>query len=629
MSGVKRKRAGQQGHETDRRRQQADSSPLRLIGGQYEIVHRWPVVVLAAMTYLLSLPMFEPRSVWLVGYVLFVPWLTAVCISRRSGWVYLISYLLGAVFFLTHLRWLYATTPPGYILGSLYLAACFPLAAWPVRHLYRKRQASVAITFPIVWTALELMRSRGPLNFPWFLVGHSQIRLLTVIQIADLVGVFGVTFVVTMVNGWLVDLLLRPILIWRGGRAKPPRVGPVGTVVMLIVVGATLIYGRARLGTARAREGPLIAVLQGDYLLSPDDLDAPAPEEQRPAHDEIDALLLAMYRTPYEADKRRTYVELMAEAARERPDVVVLPETPWALYLNRELRNTPSDANVVNPSALQHEEFVRFASHRQSYLVVGSLSREPQPQGTTYPAEHRYNSAFVYTPGAKEAGRYDKIHLVLFGEYVPFRYSKRLFWLYRFLNDGPWNPWGRDGFEYSLTPGTEFKTFPMQSRSLGGDAFSFGITICYEDVIPQVFRRFVVDEDGNKRASFMLNISNDGWFGRGTQQAQHLAACAFRAVENRVGIARAVNTGVSGFIAPDGSWYSLVGKSSTEPQVGGTGYRTARVMIDPRVTFYSRHGDLFGLGCAILAAVSVVDALSAGVRERRLRRSTGKAKAEK
>ena len=119
----------------------------------------------------------------------------------------------------------------------------------------------------------------------------------------------------------------------------------------------------------------------------------------------------------------------------------------------------------------------------------------------------------------------------------------------------------------------------------------------------------------------MLNISNDGWFGRGSQQAQHLANCAFRAVENRVGVARAVNTGVSGFIDSDGSWYNLVGASSIEPEVGGEGYGVAHVRIDRRVTFYSRCGDWFALACALLAAVGLVDALNEAVRNRRLRQT--------
>ncbi len=144
---------------------------------------------------------------------------------------------------------------------------------------------------------------------------------------------------------------------------------------------------------------------------------------------------------------------------------------------------------------------------------------------------------------------------------------------------------------------------------MGDRQVRFGAPICYEDVIPDVFRGFMCDKDGNKRVDFMVNISNDGWFGHGAQQAQHLANCAFRAVENRVGVARAVNTGVSGFINPDGSWYSLVGASDRDPQVGGTGYRVDQIRIDPRVTFYSRYGDLFAFVCLGLGLVAMFDSL--------------------
>jgi apolipoprotein N-acyltransferase len=294
---------------------------------------------------------------------------------------------------------------------------------------------------------------------------------------------------------------------------------------------------------------------------------------------------------------------------QEDPDLVVLPETPWPVYLNRELRELPvRHSGLVELARLQHEELHQLAEANDAYITIGSLSREPQPEGT-YPLEHKYNSAFVYAPDISEPDRYDKIHLVLFGEYVPFRYSRHFHWLYRFLNDGPWNPWGRGGNEYSLTPGSSFHTFRMYAASRQDHPFSFGITICYEDVIPQVFRRFVAAADGRKRVDFMLNISNDGWFGRGTQQAQHLVACAFRAVENRVSVARAVNTGVSGFIDPSGTWHDLVGASATEPRVGGTGLSLSRMVIDPRVTFYSRRGDVFALGCTILAGLALAEAL--------------------
>jgi len=586
---VRRKQAKQS--KTDRKGNEK-KDPVRLIGGQYEIQHIWPLLALSGLTYLLSLPMFAPFSFWPVGYVVFAPWLVAVCISKSPAKIYSLSFLLGMAFFLTHLRWLYVTTHEGYIGGALYLAIGFPLAAWPIRHLYHRRDMSVAISFPVIWTAVELLRSYGPLTFPWFLLGHSQIRLLTMIQIADLVGAIGVSFVVAMVNGWLVDLMLRPILIWKGSRARSPRKVPLGTVLMIVILGGTIIYGRYRIGMHKNVQGPKIAVLQGDFVLSTN-------------HDP---------QAPSDMDKWRTYLDLMEKASAESPDMIVLPETPWSqMYLNKEAWGANPQLGIWN------DHFSKFSTAKKQYVVTGSLSEEPQPQNS-YPRMLRYNSAFVYTPGIKEAGRYDKIHLVLFGEYVPFRYSRHFHWLYQFLNDGPWNPWGKDGYEYSLDPGTEFSTFPMQAISQGGQAYRFGITICYEDVIPRIFRKFVIDENGTKRADFMLNISNDGWFGRGTQQAQHLVSCAFRAVENRVGVARAVNTGVSGFIDSLGRWHDLMVEPDEALRAGGTGYRIARVNVDRKPTFYSAYGDIFARICVILFLATLIDALIQYLRSRRSRR---------
>lgn len=549
--------------------------------GRYELAGRWPLFALSALTWLLSQPLFEPFSWWPFGFIVFVPWLLAVCAARNTRWVYLVSFLLGAAFFLAHLHWLYTTTPEGYVAASvLLLGLGFPLAVWPVRHLCRRRGLSVAMVFPVVWVAVELLRSRGPLAFPWFLLGHSQIRILSMIQIADVAGVFGVSFVLAMVNGWLVDLMLRLIPIWRGHGRPLGRFCWQWGVVSTVFVLATFFYGRYRLASQTLVDGPRLSVVQGDFLLE-------AVRGANGISDEKKMLL---------------YLREMTKSSGDSPDMIVLPETPWGMVLNKEARAADPDWEPIN------DLFVRRAKQYGAYVTVGGMSEDPQPAGT-YPAAHRYNSAFVYAPGEDEPARYNKIHLVPFGEYVPFRYTKGLFWLYRFLNDGPFNPWGRGGNEYSLTSGRDFTTFEMRARSMDQQVFKFGITICYEDVIPQVFRKFVTDGHGRKQVDFMLNISNDGWFGRGAQQPQHLVNCAFRAVENRVAVARAANTGVSGFIRPDGSWYDLMSDPGRRPRAGGLGHRTARIQMDRRVSFYSCYGDLFAGFCALLALAGLIDAI--------------------
>jgi apolipoprotein N-acyltransferase len=553
-----------------------------------EVIERWPIYAAATATCVLSLPLFEPWSWWPMAYLAFVPWLLVVCGAKRTGHVHVASLLLGVGFFLTQFRWLYTTTPEGYVAASLYLASYFVLASWLVRHVYRKRRVTAVIAFPVIWVAIELLRSHGPLGFPWFLLGHSQIHIPTMIQIADLAGVYGVSFVIAAVSGWLVDVLLALMLMWQAERKTLPVRVWRGMGAVLLLVAFTVFYGRYRLTTQQLVDGPRVAVIQGDYLLQADPNAAGAPDNQ----------------------KRATYLTLMDQAVASEPDLVVLPETPWTMYLNAQHRWT----NAMYEEC--HADFRGRVKVLGASLVVGAMALEWQSD-SSYPESDRYNSAYVYAPGEPEPARYDKIHLVPFGEFVPFRRTRGLYWLYRWLNDSDFNPWGRGGVEYSLTSGRSYTTFPMRPRGRSEPVYRFGVTICYEDVIPQLFRQFVIDDRGRKRVDFMLNISNDGWFGHGAQQPQHLVNCAFRAVENRVAIARAVNTGVSGFIRPDGTWYEVVGESQRHPRAGGLATRTAPLMLDSRVTLYSRWGDLPAGLCGALTLAGLIDALVRRWRSRR------------
>ena len=154
----------------------------------------------------------------------------------------------------------------------------------------------------------------------------------------------------------------------------------------------------------------------------------------------------------------------------------------------------------------------------------------------------------------------------------------------------------------------------MRAPSQENREYRFAVPICYEDVIPGLIREFVTGPDGRKRVDFLLNISNDGWFHHTAELPQHMALCAFRAIENRVGFARAVNTGVSGFIDPDGRIRDVVEEPGRKPWEGITGYRVSRIMLDARHTLYSRLGDWFVTGCAILGLVCLIDALVARIR---------------
>ncbi|MCH7808308.1 MAG: apolipoprotein N-acyltransferase [Planctomycetes bacterium] len=532
------------------------------------------MLLLVLLSLLLKSLIFAPIGLWPLAFVCLVPWLLTVVASTNSARVYLYSYAFGLAFFLINVRWLCPVTILGYIALSVYLACYFPLIACPVRHLVRRRGWPLAVLFPLIWVGGEMLRAVVMSGFPWFFLSHSLYRVLTLIQVSDLVGAYGVSFVVACVNGAIGDIILR----WRDSRSGTE--SPLGRVPILYSIACagglvllTGVYGQYQLHRNTTSTGPRIAVLQGDFLNL---LDA----DQAVGHDRFS-----------DRERMQVYLSMMREASAQKPDLYLLPESPWRLLLNKEARGM---------YALSRESFQalgRLATQLNGYVVTGSASRELDPYSLM--AQRRdYNSATLFYPDGREPGRYDKVHLVYFGEIVPFRFGRLrsvYLWLNRLM---PFSEGGE--YEYSLFRGDEFRVFSIKPASQPGKVYRFGIPICYEDVMPYVSREFVWGGSTTKRADILLNISNDGWFGRGSQQPQHLAICAFRAVENRVGIARAVNTGVSAFIDPSGRIHDVVTSDPTNAWPGRIGYAVANVSVDSRYTLYSRYGDWFGWSCAAL-----------------------------
>jgi predicted amidohydrolase len=248
------------------------------------------------------------------------------------------------------------------------------------------------------------------------------------------------------------------------------------------------------------------------------------------------------------------YRYLTLEAARERPRLIVWPETAVPFFLRED------------PRRAELETLARAAG---AYLLVGAPDRL---------SEQSRNSAFLVGPDGRMLGQYDKRHLVPFGEYVPLR---RLLFFVNVLAGG-----GIGEF----APGKEATVFSTP-------AGRFGVVICYEAIFPGEVREFFLGG-----ADFLVNITNDAWFGRSAAPAQHLAMAAFRAVENRAYLVRAANTGISAIVAPDGRI------------VRSSGLFTPAVLsapITPRagVSFYTRYGDLFAWGTVVVALAAVLTAV--------------------
>jgi apolipoprotein N-acyltransferase len=537
-----------------------------------------------------------------LSFVCLVPWLILVGGATRAPRVYFHSYVLGLAFYLFNMRWLYAATGAGYLALSIYLAAYFPLIAVPLRHVVRRRHWPLALALPLVWTGSEIVRAVFLSGFPWFFLSHSLHSVLTLIQVSDLVGAYGVSFLVAAVNGAIADAVFANADRHRTGTAKPgPQVPRFSLWFAAVLVFGTAVYGQIQLRRDTITDGPKVAVIQSDYInrVGAESYGGLTGGLRR-FLDDVYLQPLAPHDSASEPEKMETHLSMMKAAAKEQPDLCLLPETPWIMYLNPEARDFFPFARRSFDALREH------AIRHDTVVVTGSASLIPTPNDVLT-EEKRYNSATVFRPDGSEPERYDKIHLVYFGEVVPFRFT-RLHFLYLWLNRlMPFSGPKRD-FEYSLFRGDEFRQFIMKPSHTDEErAYRFGIPICYEDVMPYVSRAFARAGAGEKGTDFLLNISNDGWFGRGVQQPQHLAICAFRAVENRVGIARAVNTGVSGFIQPDGRVHDVVTGDPSDPWPGNCGYSVARVGVDTRHTLYSRYGDWFAWCCASLWLLLFVD----------------------
>ncbi len=539
-------------------------------------------IVLLGLSLLLQSLVFPPIDLWPLAFVCLAPWFLVTALGRNATTAYLASYVLGLAFFLINLHWLSLVTVEGYVALSAYLAVYYPLVACPVRHAVRRRGLPLALVVPVVWVASELCRAVVVSGFPWFFLGHTQYRVLSLIQISDLVGAYGVSFLVVAVNGAVADVILGR-LSKSSASGLPPRAARGSLIFVAALLLFALVYGQIQLHRDTGSPGPRIAVLQQDYLNFAD--------------------LEVSGRQPTSRERAAAYDALLEQAAAEQPDLFLLPETPWFMALNPEYLQYPGTSpNSV--SQLSCDMLRRHAVGSGAYLVTGAMTIIPTPYSLRA-EDIKHNSAFIFAPDGSPPQRYDKIHCVYFGETVPFRYG-RLRFLYWWFNQRM--PFGYGGYEYSLTPGTEFKVFSMRGRSPGDREFRLAVPICYEDVMPYVSRRFVTDpQTGAKRVDLLLNISNDGWFGHTNEHPQHLAICAFRAVENRVPIARAVNTGISGFIEASGRIHDLVTTDGRSRGPGVTGYAAATVQIDRRHSLYSRVGDLFAIVCGLLTVLIYVD----------------------
>jgi len=482
--------------------------------------------LLLASAFVLALAF--PRTDWEAAAWFALTPLFVVALGTRPRIAFAWGWLYGLTFFLVLLRWLdytfrtYSAIPWPLTWGPLFL-----LAAWCGLHVgvvgglmsliaHRRSPAWALATAPCLWVGAEWLRGHLLGGFPWGTLGYSQYLRLPIIQIAELGGVHAVSFVLVAVNAALAGALL---LSW--GRAL------TGLGLAGALLAAVLVFGHVRLAAPPRPAEAQIALMQ--------------PAIEQPLKWDPDHATVML----------KIYLELTRQAGVGRPDLIVWPETAAPTPLRR-------DAGLLRTLAA-------LSGQLRVPLLIGSVDvEEGKPPRLS-------NAAFL----VDERGivdRYDKIHLVPFGEYVP------LSGVIGFVR-------GWAEFIAELEPGTRAVVF-------AGPPAPFGIVICYEGIFPDLFREFV-----NNGARIMVNMTNDGWFGRTSGPAQHLTMYPFRAVEHRIAVVRAANTGVSAFIAPSGQIVRHLGLFER-------GVLSDRVALRQGRTLFTRLGDWVAwLSLAAAAAV--------------------------
>jgi apolipoprotein N-acyltransferase len=555
------------------------------------------VFVPAVLSGLLLWAAFFPLNIGGLGFFALVPWLSLVRapVSRRRR--YFAAYVGGVVFFLLATNWVRVAHPMMYASWAgltLVMPLTWLLALFFIRRLDRLG-LPLSLSVPIAWVAIEYARMHFPtgfaflkplgiyqmIGFGWYFLGYTQHAFLPLIQIADLGGVYLVSFVVAAVNGAIAEGLsvfafTRRCLRWPEPAERPSRAFVFNAFIALSLMTAGSAYGFMRLSHPDFAAGPHVAALQGSVAQQDKMTDT------KGLFHDYNSLCLSV-----------TGVA----------DLVVWPETcfPYNLYTlapGTDPKTAPDDTARAIAKSPQLIQFFATGVVPPGLKKLNTEDIPPPWHANVLLGTNTYewdgsrevpaNTALLVDVNGKFLARYDKMHLVPFGEYVPLRTIAP--WMQMF---SPYK------YDYSCRPGESWTRFPLTARD--GRTYTFGCLICYEDSDPYLARHYVDSEPVN----FLVNISNDGWFDGTEEHEEHFAICRFRAIEARRSVVRAVNMGISGVIDSDGRVVVIPGPtwSASKKMVDVV---IAAVPIDSRGSLYATLGDWLPAVCWLVLLVGLV-----------------------
>ncbi|HEX3436849.1 MAG TPA: apolipoprotein N-acyltransferase [Pseudacidobacterium sp.] len=524
---------------------------------------RRPVILGLISGFLLDLPfpIAGPLPPWRAAFawIALVPLLYGLLAEcsvkaprylRRSA---LAGYACGVLWYVLNCYWIYDTMliygnvpAPGAVgillLYSMVLGLYFALFGLLIalcRKAFRSNMIPLLLA-PFFWVAIELAASRIT-SVPWDQLGYSQVDNFLLTRLAPLTGVYGISFVLIAVNALLAAVLLARSIHMR------LRIG-VGAVLMIVLLQSGCFFH-----PKSEKTSDYAVLLQPNLDVGVNNIWVGQEWDENASH------VLEMsqqYCTPAIAGMPTPNARILVPQCPQNPPapgLIAWPEAPSALISD--------DPRTI---ALLHT----IATTTHAPVIAGMIGRDET--GT-------FNSAVFTESDGNIIGRYDKIHLVPFGEFVPYR---NVFFFAKHLTQqvGDFNR------------GKSHSVFLMNGHH-------FGAFICYESIFADEVRQFAVNG-----AQVFVNISDDGWYGDTSAPWQHLNMARMRAIENHRWVLRDTNNGVTTSIDPQGRVTFSAPRHVTTSLAVGYGYEDG-------LTFYSRHGDVFAILCGIISIVAVALAL--------------------
>lgn len=507
---------------------------MRLSGIKLSFYYQIVISSISGILLIFSFPKFGEGF---IAWVALVPLLYAIKDTKRLTEAFSLGFITGLLCHIGILYWItfvvvhYGKLPyfagiSAMLLLAVYLSVYIALFASSIVY-FRHRDIPVILVAPAMWTAFEYAKSYLFTGFPWENLAYSQYMYLPLVQMADITGIYGITFIIVMVNVIVYDVILM---------TKPETKRIIGEVAIgCVIILIICVYGILKIYNVRNslnNADPVdVSIIQGN----------------------IDQDI--KWNPQFQKETINTYKNLSLSKAVSGSGLIIWPETATPFFFQDE-----DD---------MHRMVIDLARNSGSWLLFGSPSYEKNKEGLSF-----LNSAFLVSPDGNIRGQYDKVHLVPYGEYVPLRP------LFPFIS--------------KLVAGVGDFSSGKGFYPLSLDHHKIGVLICYEGIFPEAGRSY--KEAG---AELLINITNDAWFGMTSAPYQHLSMTTFRAVENRIYIARAANTGISAVIDPTGK---IVSKTKLFKEASLR--ETVKYMNDK--TFYMLYGDAFAYICILFIFVCIL-----------------------